>query len=90
MMSRNAFKGPGAYFVNLAIGKSFRINERFSLKFRSEFYNLFNHSNYYVQSGSSADLGGAAGPIIGKRGVNPAAGVPNERRFIQFALKLQF
>jgi len=28
--------------------------------------------------------------IIGKRGFNPAAGVPNERRFIQFALRLSF
>jgi hypothetical protein len=90
MTGRNAFHGPGAYFINMAIGKTFPITERFKLNFRSEFYNLLNHSNYYVQSGSSADLGGAAGPIIGKRGVNPAGGVPNERRFIQFALKLLF
>jgi hypothetical protein len=28
--------------------------------------------------------------IQGKKGVNPAAGVPNERRFVQFAVKLNF
>jgi hypothetical protein len=109
MTRRNSFHGPGVYFVNLAIGKTFPINERFKLNFRSEFYNLFNHSNYYIQSGASADVAcasstlaqdpnycsataPAAAPfaVIGKRGVNPAAGVANERRFIQFALKLQF
>ena len=106
MTSRNMFRGPGAYFINLAIGKTFPISERFKLNFRSEFYNLLNHSNYYVQTGSTADascLSSTLGPdpicgtgtpspltIIGKRGFNPAAGVPNERRFIQFALRLSF
>jgi len=28
--------------------------------------------------------------VIGKRGVNPALGIPNERRFIQMALRLSF
>jgi hypothetical protein len=110
LSGRNAFHGPGAYFINLAVGKTFPINERFTLNFRSEFYNLLNHSNYYVQTGSAADVAcvgstlaqdpnycfGPTGPppapfnVTGKRGVNPAVGVPNERRFIQFALKLQF
>jgi hypothetical protein len=109
MTGRNSFQAPGLYFVNLAIGKTFPINERFKVNFRSEFYNLFNHSNYYVQSGASADVACASSTlaqdpnycsatapaavpfaVIGKRGVNPAAGVANERRFVQFALKLQF
>jgi hypothetical protein len=109
MTRRNAFRGPGVYFVNLAIGKTFPITERFKVNFRSEFYNLFNHSNYYVQSGATADVAcagstlaqdpnycSATAPppapfaVIGKRGVNPAVGVANERRFVQFALRLQF
>jgi hypothetical protein len=28
--------------------------------------------------------------ILGKKGVNPAVGIPNERRFIQMALRLTF
>jgi len=107
MTSRNYFRGPGWYNINLAIRKMFPITERYRLQFSSEFYNLLNHSNYYVQSGSFADMGnvcatanpiaqancGGASPdyqIFGKRGVNPAPGIPNERRFIQFALKLLF
>jgi len=94
MTGRNTFRGPGAYNINAQIMKTFAINERFNLQFRSEFYNLFNHSNYYVQSGATNDVGNTGNTgdfqVIGKRGVNPAAGVPNERRFIQFALRLAF
>ncbi|HXZ81327.1 MAG TPA: TonB-dependent receptor [Terriglobales bacterium] len=91
---RNTFRGPGWYNINLSAAKYFPITERFKLQFRGEFYNLLNHSNYYVQSGGQADAGnfGIDTPfsIVGKKGVNPAIGVANERRFIQFALKLNF
>jgi hypothetical protein len=93
MTRRNAFRGPGVYNINLSAGKEFPLTERFHLQFRGEFYNLLNHSNYYVQS-NLADAGyvGSMTPfaIQGKKGVNPAAGVPNERRFVQLALKLTF
>ena len=93
MTRRNEFRGPGAYNINLSAGKEFPITERYHLQFRGEFYNLLNHSNYYVQS-NLADAGyfGSNTPftIEGKKGVNPAAGIPNERRFIQLALKLTF
>ena len=66
---------------------------RFKLQYRAEFYNALNHSNYYVQT-SQADAGffgtGVPFQILGKKGVNPAVGVPNERRFIQMALRLTF
>jgi hypothetical protein len=108
MTGRNYFRGPGWYNINLAIRKTFPVTERYKLQFSSEFYNLLNHSNYYVQSGSFADMGntcatnnpnvianlnGCSSPdyqVFGKRGVNPAFGVPNERRFVQFALKFLF
>jgi hypothetical protein len=93
MTGRNAFRQPGWYNINLAIAKSFPISERVKMQFRTEFYNALNHSNYYVQT-SQADAGffGSAVPfqIIGKKGVNPAVGVPNERRFVQMALRLTF
>jgi hypothetical protein len=88
------FQGPGAYFINAAIGKTFPVTERVKLNFRGEFYNLLNHSNYYVQGGSTNDAGNLSNSVplqvIGKRGVNPASGVPNERRFVQFALRVLF
>jgi len=94
MTHRNAFRAPGWYNINFAVRKTFPITERYNLQFSSEFYNLLNHSNYFVQSGGTLDIGNGpnAGmfPVTAKRGVNPAAGVPNERRFIQFALRLNF
>ncbi|MBV9574801.1 MAG: TonB-dependent receptor [Acidobacteriales bacterium] len=102
MTRRNAFRGPGVYNINLAISKTFPITERFRIQFRGEAYNLLNHSNYYIQSAPNQDAGasgcsatlnpGACSsfPIVGAQGVIPIAGVPNERRFIQFALKLLF
>ena len=93
MTGRNAFQQPGFYNINFAIAKYFPINERFKLQFRSEFYNALNHSNYFVQT-SQADAGyfgtGVPFQVIGKKGVNPAAGIPNERRFVQLALRLTF
>jgi hypothetical protein len=100
MLARNYFTGPKVYNINMAIAKTFPISERFRLQFRSEFYNLLNHSNYYVQNGSTNDVGDTGSSLLNpgsppfqvtaKRGVIPAAGVPNERRFIQMALKLIF
>jgi len=95
MTGRNAFRGPGAYNINLAIRKQFSVTERFKLQFSSEFYNLLNHSNYYIVAGGTQDFGNFfPSPnnfeVLGKRGVIPAGGIPNERRFIQMALRLTF
>ena len=93
MTRRNAFRGPGWYNIDFAIGKNFPITERFKLQFRSEFFNLLNHSNYFVQAGGTQDIGnvGNSEPlqVVGKRGVNPAVFL-NERRFVQFSLRLSF
>jgi hypothetical protein len=104
MTRRNAFTGAGVYNINLAIGKSFPVSERVNLLFRAEFYNLLNHSNYYVQAGGNQDAGNtlcSANPVInpggctgfnviGQNGVIGTPGVPNERRFIQFSLRASF
>ena len=37
---------PGLWNVNMALYKDFRMNERFILQFRSEFFNAFNHPNF--------------------------------------------
>jgi len=89
MSRRNAFRSPGSWNVNLGLYKNFKLTERFGLQFRSEFYNIFNHSNFYVIQGGAADASSEA-IIQGTRGVVPVAGVLNERRYIQFGLRLNF
>jgi len=95
MTARNAFRGPGAWNVDMSVMKNFRLTERFQLQFRAEAFDLFNHHNMYV-NGFVADA--ALFPnepvlIEGKKGGLGAAannGNHDERRFGQFALKLMF
>jgi Carboxypeptidase regulatory-like domain/TonB dependent receptor len=58
MTSRNYFRQPGYWNSNLGIFKNFKVTERVRMQFRTEFYNLFNHSNYYVQTGALNNVSG--------------------------------
>ena len=91
---RNDFQSPGFWNIDFVAAKNFKLTERFNLQFRSEFYNLFNHHNNYVL-GSNLDIEpGTSQQIQAERGSPSAAcvfcTVPDERRNIQFALKLLF
>jgi outer membrane receptor protein involved in Fe transport len=90
--ARNGFQGPGYWNINMNFYKNFKLTERFTMQFRGEFYNIFNHSNMYI-NGLNLDAAGLTSPYIQseKGGVINYAGNPSdERRNIQFALKLLF
>ncbi len=95
MTTRNAFYGPRAWNFDLAVAKNFFLTERFSLEFRAEGYDIFNHVNMYV-NGFNADAGFfAGGPVViqglkGGLGNLANNGQHDERRFGQFALRLKF
>ncbi|HET8922187.1 MAG TPA: TonB-dependent receptor [Candidatus Acidoferrum sp.] len=95
MTGRNAFRGPGAWNLDLAVSKSFALTERMKLEFRAEGFDLFNHHNFYVNA-LNADANNGGGQVIinalkGGLGVNNVSGVNHdERRFGQFALRLSF
>jgi hypothetical protein len=75
-LGRNAFRTPGFEQWDMAADKSFRIREAAKLQFRSEFFNLPNHTNFGIPNtnyGSSS---------FGTIRTTYAA------RQIQFALKL--
>lgn len=55
MSGRNAFRGPGAWNLDLGAYKRFRITERQSLQCRFEAYNVFNHANLGIV-GSDNDV----------------------------------
>ncbi len=77
-VGRNAFRAPGFEQWDFAANKSFRIREDVRLQFRSEFFNLLNHTNFGIPNTISNNS--AFGTI---RSTYPA-------RQIQFALKLLF
>jgi hypothetical protein len=96
---RNAYRGPGFWNFNFVVAKNFKLTERFNLQFRTEFYNAFNHSNYYIQTGNldiepAYDDNGNVIPNSGVPAIQAQKGIPQtgptERRNIQFGLKLNF
>ncbi len=77
-LPRNSLRGPGINNFDLSLNKKTPIGEHKSLEFRSEFFNAFNHGQFYNpdnQGGSST-----FGEITTAR----------PPRIIQFALKLYF
>ncbi len=81
-LSRNPARTPPLYQTDLDLNKRFTTPvEGLQIEFRSELYNLFNHTNLYLPSSPS-----------GTQGANPtSAGIVSSTftpRVIQFALKL--
>ncbi len=88
---RNSYVGPGYWNMDMVFAKQFKLTERFGLQFRSEFYNIFNHSNLYIASNNLDVEGGALFIPAQKGGIYGSPGQPtDERRNIQFGLKLLF
>ena len=78
-VGRNTFRAPGLALFNLAIVKKFRFEEERNLEFRSEFFNLFNRTNYGVPM-----------RILESPGFGRAVDTAVDSRRVQFALKLNF
>jgi hypothetical protein len=76
--NKRFFHGPGVNNWNLALLKDIRLTESKSLEFRAEFFNVFNHAQFYgsgtvngyFDAGPSSFGGvfGAAAPRIGQIG----------------------
>ena len=91
MVSRNSFRGPGAWNFDAAVSKTIPIHEQFNLIFRAEGFDLLNHHNLYLQEGQNdvADYGDA-GPLPINASKGGITGTGDERRFGQFSLSLAF
>ncbi len=51
----NSFTGPWSGSVDVNLERSFRVGETGKISFRVTGYNLLNHANYFVQSGSGVN-----------------------------------
>jgi hypothetical protein len=89
MTGRNAFSGPGAWNADAAVQKSFKLTERFNLQFRCEGFDVLNHHNFYIDPFSVTNT---TQILEEKGGIGSAAtgGNNDERRFMQFSLRLVF
>jgi hypothetical protein len=76
--STGSITGPGAIVFDMALYKDFKIGERQKFEFRSEFFNIFNHTNF---SGVSTSFGsGNFGQVTSAR----------DPRIIELALRYEF
>ncbi len=87
MMSRNYFRAPGTWSVDVGIYKTTAISERFKLQVRGEMFNTFNHSNLWAVLGDNT-ISGTGALVHGKKGLRPDG--TKENRNVQLAVKLIF
>jgi hypothetical protein len=86
--------GPGFHRLDFSTFKGFQLNERFSLQFRAEFFNILNHPNF-----NAPNFGGNGVVSVGGSGnytdstfgaIGSTRDAPFDPRQIQFALKLYY
>ena len=78
---RNCIIGPPQKNVDFTLDKTFHLGERQSLRFRTDFFNLFNHPSFAIPAAPAVGPGGGSAPITS------TIGTP---RLIQFSLKYSF
>jgi len=91
---RNILEGPGTNNMDVSLLKNITITERHRLQFRSEFFNLFNRTNFdfpericNIPQGSTVAAGASCTSAQSTFGTLSAARDP---RILQFALKYIF
>ena len=78
---RNCVIGPPQKNVDFTLGKTFRLTEQQSLRFRADFFNLFNHPSFANPS---------ANDIENPNSFTQITSVVGTPRLIQFSLKYSF
>jgi len=95
---RNVLRGFGATQFDVGLQRQFHITERVGLRFRAEFFNIFNHPNFGNPNNTLTDplfghstqtLANSLGSGGANGGFNPLYQIGGPRS-IQLALKLQF
>jgi hypothetical protein len=85
---------PGFHRMDFSMFKGLELSDRFSMQFRAEFFNIFNHPNF-----NAPNFGGNGVVAIGGSGnftdphfgeVGSTRDAPFDPRQIQFALKLYY
>jgi outer membrane receptor protein involved in Fe transport len=82
-VGRNTFVGPGQWFYNTSVQRSFRFMERQSITLRMELFNVFNHPNLFTDGGVNSYS------IANSNFMNVASTI-NGNRQIKFWLKYAF
>jgi len=79
---------PGIANWDMGIFKGFQLTERLRMEFRGEFYNIWNHAQFYSVDGNISNIGTAAANYTD--GTFGLAQKVRDPRQIQFGLKFLF
>jgi Carboxypeptidase regulatory-like domain/TonB dependent receptor len=80
-LGRNIYRGPFQQNWDFSFLKNFRLTERQSLRFTTDFFNIWNHANFANPAVTDVENPGAFGKIVS------TVGTP---RLIQFSLRYAF
>ena len=80
-LGRNIYRGPFQQSWDFSLIKNFNITERQTLRFTSDFFNIWNHPNFQNPADADVENPGTFGRIIS------TSGTP---RLIQFSLRYAF
>jgi len=83
-LGRNTFVGPGQWYADMTLGKTFKLTERFNLKFEAQGFNVFNRANFLLATPQTGAHNKITDPLFGE-----AVTTLNARN-LQFGLKLSF
>jgi hypothetical protein len=83
-LGRNTFVGPGQWYADMTLSKTFRFTERVNMKFDANGFNVFNRTNFLL-----ATAGGGAHNKYTSGNFGQAAGTLNPRE-LQFGVKISF
>ena len=85
-LGRNALLGPGLIILNLALDRTFRVGEKHSFQLRAEAFNIANHPNFQIPTGTS--LFDSTGGRVG--GVGQVTSTTTSSRQVQLAARYSF
>jgi hypothetical protein len=84
-LGRNVFRGPRQQNWDFSLIKNFKISERQSLRFTTDFFNIWNHANFGNPTLTDVESIGTPNSPFGK--ITSTVGTP---RLIQFSLRYAF
>jgi len=90
-MGRNVLRGPGINNWDISLMKNFRFTETKSLQFQTNFFNAFNHTQFFGPTLNGGAIGGSSNFGQVTTDSTPSSS-PYYRgpRIIQFAMKIYF
>jgi len=84
-LGRNTYRGPGQQNWDFSLMKNFKITERQSLRFTTDFFNIWNHVNFANPAVTDVESISLPNSPFGK--ITSDLGTP---RLIQFSLRYMF